>query len=71
MVRQAVSIVGSQAALARALGLSQARVCQLTKHVEQCSAEVALGMDRATQGQVPAHKTRPDLFETPALPKAS
>ena len=66
MVRRAVSIVGSQARLGRALGVSQARICQLTKSVQRCSAEIAVGMDRVTEGRVPAWETRPDLFAAPA-----
>lgn len=64
-IRAAVRHLGSQGKLARALGLSQARVSQLCSSVVRCSAEVALGVERATDQAIPAWHVRPDLFPHP------
>ncbi|WP_210173140.1 transcriptional regulator [Methylobacterium hispanicum] len=65
MIRRAVRIAGSQARLARALAISQPRVSQLCKQVEQCSAEIAVAIEQATAGEIPRWHMRPDLFDMP------
>lgn len=65
MIRAAVRHLGSQGKLARALGLSQARVSQLCSSVARCSAEIALGVEKATNQSIPAWHIRPDLFPHP------
>ncbi|WP_428833814.1 transcriptional regulator [Methylorubrum populi] len=65
MIRAAVRHLGSQGKLARSLGLSQARVSQLCSSVPRCSAEVALGVEKATASTIPAWHIRPDLFPHP------
>ncbi|PIU08182.1 MULTISPECIES: YdaS family helix-turn-helix protein [unclassified Methylobacterium] len=64
LIREAVKLVGSQARLARALGISQPRVNQLARRTSCCSAEVAIAVERATQGAIPRWKLRPDLWKS-------
>lgn len=65
LVVQAVEIVGSQVALAAALGKSQQHVSALCTRAEQISAEDAAAVHRATAGQVPGSALRPDLWLKP------
>jgi DNA-binding transcriptional regulator YdaS (Cro superfamily) len=62
LMRKAVRIVGSQGALAKALGCSQQRVSQLCKGNVSISAEDALAIHRLTGGRVPASELRPDIW---------
>jgi DNA-binding transcriptional regulator YdaS (Cro superfamily) len=59
--QQAIRIAGSQMALARAVGVSQAAVSKWALG-GRVSAENALGIERATSGQVSAADLRPDIF---------
>jgi DNA-binding transcriptional regulator YdaS (Cro superfamily) len=62
-VTRAVKILGSQRKLADAIGCSQQHVSYLLHEAERVSAEVALKIDRATDGRVSRHELRPDIFE--------
>lgn len=64
LIREAVRMVGSEARLAAATGYSQHAIWK-AKKVGRVSAEMALAIDRATYGQVPKEKLRPDLFPAP------
>ena len=68
-VGKAVAIVGSQSALARALGVSPQAVNQWLK--SKVPAERVLDIEFATNGQVTRHDLRPDLYPNPtdALPR--
>jgi DNA-binding transcriptional regulator YdaS (Cro superfamily) len=66
LVRKAARILGSQGALAKALGCSQQRVSQLCKGQLAISAEDALAMHRLTGARILASDLRPDLWPTPA-----
>lgn len=69
-VQRAVKIVGSQKALADKTGLSQQGISWLLKEARQISAEIAVAIDRATEGQVSKAELRPDLF-THVTPESS
>jgi DNA-binding transcriptional regulator YdaS (Cro superfamily) len=60
LIQQAVKIVGSQAKLGAACGVTQASIWQ-AMNSERCSAELAMGIERATSGTVKARSIRPDL----------
>jgi DNA-binding transcriptional regulator YdaS (Cro superfamily) len=59
-IRHAVKIVGSQAKLGTACGVSQASIWQAIQ-ADRCSAELAMAIERATRGLVTARSIRPDL----------
>lgn len=60
LIQQAVNIVGSQAKLGAACGVTQASIWQ-AMNAERCSAELAMAIERATAGVVKARDLRPDL----------
>jgi DNA-binding transcriptional regulator YdaS (Cro superfamily) len=61
LIERAIGIAGSQAKLADACGVTQQSVWQ-AKEAGRCSADLAVGIHRATAGAVPAYALRPDLF---------
>lgn len=65
LVIEAVKIVGSQTELARLMSRSQQQVSALCTRADKISAEDALEIHWATDGKVPASKTRPDLWLRP------
>jgi DNA-binding transcriptional regulator YdaS (Cro superfamily) len=65
LVRSAVEIVGSQGSLAQMMGRSQQQVSALINRAPAISAEDAVAIHRATNGQVPASALRPDLWLRP------
>lgn len=65
-VEKAIAIVGSQAALAKAVGKAQSTVSDWLNGNKQVSVEGALLLAGATNGQISASEFRPDkasLFE--------
>jgi DNA-binding transcriptional regulator YdaS (Cro superfamily) len=60
LIEQAISILGSQAKLAAACGIKQSSIWQ-AKETERCSAELAMAIEKATEGRVTAAELRPDL----------
>jgi DNA-binding transcriptional regulator YdaS (Cro superfamily) len=60
LIERAISIAGSQAKLADACGVKQASIWQ-AKDAGRVSAELAIGMHRATAGEVSCRALRPDL----------
>lgn len=62
LVRKAVTIKGSQASLAAAIRRSQQQVSALCNRADAISAEDALAIDLATEGQVGKSELRPDLW---------
>lgn len=66
LVAEAVKVVGSQVALAEKMGRSQQQVSALCTRAISISAEDALAIHRATGGEIPASKLRPDLWDSPA-----
>ena len=55
---------GSQAALARAAGVTQPAIHKVI-NAKRVSAEMALKIEAATEGAVPRHIIRPDLWSAP------
>lgn len=67
LIEAAIQICGgTQAGLARKIG-GRCRQGHVYKWLQQdrVSAEVAHSIDRATNGSVPKHQLRPDLFDAP------
>lgn len=65
LIKQAISIAGSEKKLGDAVGCSQNAIWS-AKRNGRVSAELAAGIDRATDGRIPKHRLRPDLFDAPA-----
>jgi len=61
LLSEAVALVGSQTALGKATGRSQNAVWHALK-TGRVTAEFALDIHRATQGQVSRSRLRPDIF---------
>lgn len=61
-IERAVKIAGSQRALAEKAGLSQQGISWLLNEAPQISAEVAIKIERATDGEVTRQMLRPDMF---------
>ena len=64
-LKRAIEITGSQRKLAEAIGCSQQHVSFLMHHAKTLSGEIAVKIERATDGQITRHELRPDLFEPP------
>lgn len=62
LVVEAVRLVGSQTVLAERMKRSQQQISALCTRATSISAEDAIAMHWATDGAVPASKTRPDLW---------
>lgn len=60
-IERAIALRGSQAKLAGEIGRSQQYISWLLKEAEQVSAEVAMEIQRVTEGGVTAAELRPDL----------
>lgn len=58
----AISVVGGQSALARALEVSQPNVWYWLHKAKAVPAEHVLAIERATGGKVTRHDLRPDLY---------
>ena len=61
LVEQAIAMLGSEAKLARAIGLSQPTIND-AKHKGRVTARLAAGIHKATNGQVSRSALRPDLW---------
>ena len=62
-IKRAIKICGgSQSALARKADVTQAAISQLLSNGGKVSAETALKIEKATEGQVTRSQLRPDLF---------
>jgi DNA-binding transcriptional regulator YdaS (Cro superfamily) len=58
----AINTLGSQAALARALGVTPQLVHQWRTRTRPVSAKQAIAIDRVTSGVVSKEQLRPDIF---------
>ena len=63
---KAVSIVGGQSAMARAIGTSQANVWYWINKAKAVPAEFVAKIEAATDGVVTKHDLRPDIFPIPS-----
>lgn len=70
-IQRAVNLAGSQRALAEKAEISQQLVSWLLNHADQVSAEVAVAIERATEGAVTRAQLRPDLFGDQASDSAA
>lgn len=61
LFRKAIDIAGSETRLAKAIGYSQHAVWTARKRGRP-SAEMAVAIDKFTQGQVSKQELRPDLW---------
>lgn len=62
-IHDAIDYFGSQQALADAVGCSQTAIWKLVKgHTKKISAEFAISIDKATEGDVSKQELRPDIF---------
>jgi DNA-binding transcriptional regulator YdaS (Cro superfamily) len=61
-VARAVEIKGSQAKLAADAGCSQQQISYLLNEADSITAEMAIAIDRATNGEVSREQLRPDIF---------
>ena len=57
-VERAIAALGSQAALARALGVTQGAIGYILRS-KRVSVEMAIRIEKATKGLVQAHEIRP------------
>jgi len=69
-IERAISHAGSQSRLGRLAGVSQTAIWKLaTGRTVRPSAELAVAIERATNGAVTRHDLRPDIYNpTDALP---
>jgi DNA-binding transcriptional regulator YdaS (Cro superfamily) len=61
-LRQAKVILGSQAAVARIVGVEQPSVHYILAKAEKVPAEWCIPIEKATDGQITRHQLRPDLY---------
>lgn len=64
-IERAVELLGSQKKLADAIGCSQQHISLLIRGAVKTTAEMAVKIDRATDGQVSRKVIRPDIFGAP------
>jgi len=62
-LKKAIKILGSQQALADAVGVSQPAVYKWTQQHNPIPLERAFQIERATRGAVTAKQLRPDFFD--------
>jgi len=62
IIKKAVDVVGSQAALAKSLNVSAPFVNDLLHARKRVPAELCGGIENATQGAVTRYDLRPDVF---------
>ena len=61
LIEAAITMAGSEAKLGKLAGFSQNAIWY-AKRNGRCSAELAIGIDRATNGAISRRRLRPDLF---------
>jgi DNA-binding transcriptional regulator YdaS (Cro superfamily) len=61
-IERAIKRAGSEAKLAALIGCSQVAINK-AKHRNRVSGEMAVAIDKATEGDVSKSDLRPDLFE--------
>lgn len=62
LIQQAVDEAGSQAALAKNIGITQQGVSYLLTRAKNVSVEIAVAIDRSTKGKISKAALRPDIF---------
>lgn len=61
-LERAIDIVGSQAALAKALGVKPQHIWNWINRDKKVPAEQVLLIEAATRGEVKRHELRPDIY---------
>jgi DNA-binding transcriptional regulator YdaS (Cro superfamily) len=61
-LEKAITAVGSQAALAKALGVKPQHVWNWLNRDKRVPAEQVLPIETATDGKVTRHELRPDIY---------
>ena len=61
-LQRAISHLGSQSALARAIGVKQQNVWGWLNGSQRVPAEYAIPIEKATNGHVSRHEIRPDIY---------
>ena len=69
-LEKAIGIAGSQARLGELCGVSQNAIWA-AKRAGRVSAELAMSIEKATDGQVPRWEMRPDLWDRPSSTEAA
>lgn len=67
-IKRACEILGSQAGLATAIGVTEQAVSQWVK-AGKAPVKRCLSIEQATGGRVSCHELRPDFFPAPAAPR--
>ena len=58
----AIKLAGSQSKLAEAIGISQQGVSYMLRQADTISAEVAVAIERVSNGKIKKCELRPDIF---------
>ncbi|WP_414468077.1 transcriptional regulator [Methylobacterium currus] len=66
LIQAAITILGSEAKLGAACGVTQGAIWK-AKKAGRVSGELAVKIDRATNGAIPRHRLRPDLWSPPPV----
>ena len=64
VLQEAIELVGTQAKLGKAAGCSQNAIHHAKKK-GRVTADMAVGIERATNGEIPRWRLRPDLWPVP------
>lgn len=67
LIQAAITAAGSEAKLGKLAGFSQNAIWYAKRH-GRCSAELAVGIEKATNGAISRSRLRPDLY--PPAPTA-
>ncbi len=62
-IQRAISLAGSQSKLAEQLDISQQNVSRLMTRAKRVPAELAVAIEKVTEGKVSRSDLRPDLFD--------
>jgi plasmid maintenance system antidote protein VapI len=68
LIEEAIEMAGSQADLAALCGCAQQHISKLLNKEVSITAEMAVKIEKATEGRIPRWQARPDLW-TPADPE--
>lgn len=66
LIQAAITILGSEAKLGAACGVTQGAIWK-AKKAGRVSGELAVRIHRATNGAIPKHRLRPDLWDAPTV----
>ena len=61
-IKKAIEIMGTQSALAKAIGVKQQHIHKWLYQVRKIPAEYVLPIERAVNGKISRYKMRPDIY---------